>query len=123
MADRTELVKALRRCVDIIELGDQRLLASDGPAGGQPPDITLAEWRELYVKLTKALAAADLLEGEREKTFVPTKKARFCTEGGCKDSWHVGGNYGSHVCRNPNHHAALSPTDSQSTDSGGEDDG
>ena len=33
-----------------------------------------------------------------------TIRARFCNEGGCKDSWHVGGNYGAEVCRNPEHH-------------------
>lgn len=32
----------------IIELGDQRLLAADGPAAGQPPDLTLDEWRRIY---------------------------------------------------------------------------
>lgn len=40
-----------------------------------------------------------------------TAKARFCNQagpmgGGCADSWHVGGNHGSHVCRNPDHHDA-----------------
>lgn len=38
----------------IIERGDERLLASDGPCGGQPPDIDLAEWRTLYVTLDNA---------------------------------------------------------------------
>lgn len=47
----------LNRAIEIIETGDQRLLASDGPAGGQPPDISLAEWRELYVCLTKLRAS------------------------------------------------------------------
>lgn len=42
-------------------------------------------------------------------SYTATEKARFCNQagpmgGGCADSWHVGGNYGSHVCRNPNHH-------------------
>jgi hypothetical protein len=38
----------------LIELGDQRLLASDGPAGGQPPDLSLEEWRTLYKMLDRA---------------------------------------------------------------------
>jgi hypothetical protein len=38
----------------IIELGDQRLLAGDGPAGGQPPELSLAEWRKLYSTLDHA---------------------------------------------------------------------
>lgn len=46
--------KLLDRAIEIIETGDQRLLASDGPAGGRPPDITLAEWRELYETLVDA---------------------------------------------------------------------
>lgn len=28
----------------------------------------------------------------------------FCIHGGCADSFHVGGNYGSQVCYNPEHH-------------------
>lgn len=39
---------AIQEACGIIELGDQRLLASDGPAGNQPPDLSLAEWRRLY---------------------------------------------------------------------------
>lgn len=33
-----------------------------------------------------------------------TQKARYCDRGGCRDSWWVGGNYGSPVCRNPEHY-------------------
>jgi len=44
----------------IIELGDQRLLAADGPCGGLPPDLTLAEWRDLYVTLSTGPFAAAL---------------------------------------------------------------
>lgn len=45
---------AITKACGIIELGDERLLASDGPAGGQPPDLNLQEWRELYVTLDEA---------------------------------------------------------------------
>lgn len=48
------LLDAINKACAIIELGDQRLLASDGPAGGQPPDLTLKEWRTLYVTLDNA---------------------------------------------------------------------
>jgi len=48
---------AISKACGIIELGDQRLLASDGPAGGQPPDLNLQEWRELYVTLDTARSA------------------------------------------------------------------
>lgn len=50
------LLKAINAACAIIETGDQRLLAGDGPAGGQPPDLSLAEWRKLYVTLDKARA-------------------------------------------------------------------
>ena len=45
---RIEMGEAIDRACKIIERGDDRLLASDGPCGGQPPAITLDEWRELY---------------------------------------------------------------------------
>jgi hypothetical protein len=44
---------AINAACAIIEMGDQRLLARDGDAYG-PPDLTLAEWRKLYVTLDKA---------------------------------------------------------------------
>lgn len=58
------------------------------------------------------LVTADLLwlmKQVEASSYIPTEKARYCNQagpmgGGCKDSWHVGGNYGSHVCKNPNHH-------------------
>lgn len=61
---------------------------------------------------------AVVMEAE-EKDWVPTEKPHYCNRagpmgGGCPDSWHVGGNYGSSVCRNPNHHdgtAGLEGTD------------
>lgn len=51
-------IAAVNRACDIIERGDRRLLASDGPAGNQPPDISLAEWRTLYRVLNTAREAA-----------------------------------------------------------------
>lgn len=47
----------IRSAVELIELGDQRLLAADGPAGKQAPDLSLAEWRKLYLLLTSAAVA------------------------------------------------------------------
>lgn len=52
--DASQLLKAINIACEIIELGDERLLASDGPAGGQPPDLTLAEWGTLYATLNGA---------------------------------------------------------------------
>jgi hypothetical protein len=48
------LTKAIEEACGIIEVGDQRLLASDGPVNGQPPEITLAEWHRMYTVLDKA---------------------------------------------------------------------
>lgn len=50
----------LERACEIVEMGDQRLLASDGPAGNQPPDLSLSEWRELYVAISTAREALTL---------------------------------------------------------------
>lgn len=33
---------------EMLELGDQRLLAGDGPAGGQRPDLSPEEWGKVY---------------------------------------------------------------------------
>jgi hypothetical protein len=49
-----ELTKAVNEACALIELGDQRLLAGDGPAGGRPPELSLEEWRRLYVTLDRA---------------------------------------------------------------------
>jgi len=37
-----------RTVAGLLELGDDRLLASDGPAGGQLPDLSTEEWRDVY---------------------------------------------------------------------------
>lgn len=52
---KAELARALRGLkkdaaivTRTLELGDQRLLASDGPAGGQLPDLSPEEWGKVY---------------------------------------------------------------------------
>lgn len=47
----------MRAACQLIETGDQRLLAADGPAGNQPPDLSLTEWQELYAMLNSPLLA------------------------------------------------------------------
>jgi hypothetical protein len=60
-----EVVEALERACGIIETGNRRLMASDGPAGGQPPDISLREWRTMYVTLSRALTRArEIMEAD-----------------------------------------------------------
>ena len=56
VAKLNELLQRLEEIASIIETGDQRLLATDGPCGDQPPNISLAEWRRMYLlaKLEKA---------------------------------------------------------------------
>jgi hypothetical protein len=56
-AGPTDLLKAINRAAQIIETADERNLANDGPAGGFPPQMTLAEWRDLYVTLDNARTA------------------------------------------------------------------
>jgi hypothetical protein len=50
-ATKQELA-ALKKDADIVmqmlELGDQRLLAGDGPCGGQLPDLSPGEWGKVY---------------------------------------------------------------------------
>lgn len=58
-----ELRGRLAAIADIIETGDQRLLAHDGPCGGLPPDIRLIEWRWMYLLATGE--ANDLAEASR----------------------------------------------------------
>lgn len=42
------LERRLAAIAELIEGGDQRLLAADGAVGGQPPQLTLDEWRQIY---------------------------------------------------------------------------
>lgn len=49
LAIMIERGRRLDAIAEILELGDRRLLASDGPAGEQPPDLTLDEFRRMYL--------------------------------------------------------------------------
>lgn len=49
---------AVQEACTIIETADARNLHGDGPAGGQPPQMTLAEWRRLYKVLDQARQGA-----------------------------------------------------------------
>lgn len=51
---RLTRLEAINKACGIIERADARLLAMDGPCGNSAPDMTLAEWRELYVTLDNA---------------------------------------------------------------------
>src|SRR5262245_28070912 len=59
-----EVRDAANTVIEMLELGDDRLLASDGPAGGQLPDLSPAEWGKVY-RACKKLAAR--LREEAEK--------------------------------------------------------
>ncbi len=48
------LLRAINEACAIIELGDDRLMAGDGPCGNQPPDLSLDDWRKLYETLDAA---------------------------------------------------------------------
>jgi len=49
-------VKAAQTVRDLLELGDHRLLAADGPAGNQLPDLSPKEWGKVY-RACKRIAA------------------------------------------------------------------
>jgi hypothetical protein len=51
MKERDALASAIHEACDIIETADARNLATDGPASGSPPQMSLTEWRRLYVVL------------------------------------------------------------------------
>lgn len=57
------LVLACKKDADIVarllELGDRRLCAGDGPVGGQPPDLDPEEWGKVYracLRISKRLS-------------------------------------------------------------------
>lgn len=56
---KVTVLEALNHACDIIETADARLLALDGPCGGLPPDMKLAEWEELYTTLDDARKVAN----------------------------------------------------------------
>jgi hypothetical protein len=56
------MLRAINRACEIIEMGDQRLMAADGDCGNLPPDLTLTEWRELYRTLDRARRAGGTSE-------------------------------------------------------------
>ena len=57
------VIEAAQTVVRMLELGDERLLASDGPAGGQLPDLSPDEWGKVYRAckiVAKGLTKADV---------------------------------------------------------------
>lgn len=50
--DTTQTLRNMKKEARIVqrmlELGDNRLLACDGPAGGQLPDLSPEEWGKVY---------------------------------------------------------------------------
>jgi hypothetical protein len=54
---RDALKRDARIVRDYLDIGDQRLLASDGPCGNQLPDLTPQEWGEVY-RACKRIAKA-----------------------------------------------------------------
>lgn len=48
VSERLAPAKEAKIICDLLELGDDRLLASDGPAGGQLPDLSPEEWGKVY---------------------------------------------------------------------------
>lgn len=55
-AEIEQLNARLNAIAEIIRVGDQRLLAADGPCGGQPPDISLGERYRMYLLATEEVS-------------------------------------------------------------------
>lgn len=56
---RDKVLPRVRAACALIELGDQRLMAQDGPCGNQPPKMDVKEWHTMYVHLDLARAALE----------------------------------------------------------------
>ena len=56
LAIASEYAEDAELVCQMLELGDQRLLASDGPAGGQLPELSPKEWGKVY-RACKRIAA------------------------------------------------------------------
>ena len=54
-------------------------------------------------EITKEAWMMGQKQNKRWGPYSKGAKRGFCNKGGCKDSFHVGGNYGSEVCYNPEH--------------------
>lgn len=54
----SSMVRNAKTVCTMLELGDGRLLASDGPAGGQLPDLTPLEWGRVYRACQRIMKAA-----------------------------------------------------------------
>lgn len=52
-----ELKKDAKIVKDLLDIGDQRLLASDGPINGRLPDLSPDEWGKVY-RACKRIARA-----------------------------------------------------------------
>lgn len=55
--------KAAQTVINLLELGDDRLLAADGPCGGQKPDLTPKEWGKVYRACKTIAREAQRAEG------------------------------------------------------------
>lgn len=87
---RDRVAVLLTEAAEIIELGDQRLLAGDGPAGNLPPDISLAEWRRLYdciqearQRVGEATQCSAVIGGPRDKRRCPKPATHECRQKHC----------------------------------------
>ena len=59
MADLNKIKKDAGFIRRMLELGDGRLLAHDGPCGGQMPDLWPKEWAKVYKACKRIVAEID----------------------------------------------------------------
>lgn len=78
MSEREKAIVYARTAIEdacrIIERGDERLLHIDGPCNNLPPDISLAEWRTMYVTLDNARKRLWKLAASTESPTPPERR-------------------------------------------------
>jgi hypothetical protein len=57
MSDLKQIKKDAKIVKEMLELGDHRLVAGDGPVGDRLPDLSPAEWGKVY-RACKRIATA-----------------------------------------------------------------
>lgn len=76
----SDIQKHAQVVIDLLELGDTRLMASDGPCGGKLPDLSPEEWGRIYraCKAIARIAQRDTRETPAQKhaRIFPPKKAK-----------------------------------------------
>lgn len=58
LTPKQKLIRDAKLIRRLLELGDQRLLASDGPVAGKLPDLSPEEWGRIYAACFRIIRVA-----------------------------------------------------------------